>query len=229
VTADIKDEGEYIRQLEQVIGKFLEPIKDIPFPVAIKALTGFKVLAFDLTFGPDRRVLEQLSQAACRAGHEAHRNGIFSARPNEAGNHIEPFVVRALQEVGLKATKPISKSGKKKTAGYPDIQIEDETGRIIYLECKTFNIKSQRQSFRTFYFSPSEDPKITSDAFHLLVSFQLTTAERKGRRAFVPVSWHLYTLDKLLVQVKHEFNASNEDLYRKEALLAEGRIGEVAP
>jgi len=229
VTADIKDEGEYIRQLEQVIGRFLEPIKDIPFPVAIKALTGFKVLAFDLTFDLDRKVLEQLSQAACRAGHGAHRNGIFSARPNEAGNHIEPFVVRALQEVGLKATKPISKSGKKKTAGYPDIQIEDETGRIIYLECKTFNIKSQRQSFRTFYFSPSEDPKITRDAFHLLMSFQLTTAERKGRNAFVPVSWQLYTLDKLLVQVKHEFNASNVDLYKKGALLAEGWIGELAP
>jgi hypothetical protein len=46
-------------------------------------------------------------------------------------------------------------------------------------------------SFRTFYFSPSNDPKITKDAFHLLMSFELDTAERKGKRAFIPVSWQL--------------------------------------
>jgi hypothetical protein len=79
-------------------------------------------------------------------------------------------------------------------------------------------------SFRSFYFSPSEDPKITRDAFHLLMSFELDTAERKGTRAFIPVSWQIYTLDKLLIQVKHEFNASNRELYTKEALLAQGRI-----
>jgi len=33
-------------------------------------------------------------------------------------------------------------------------------------------------------------------------------------------------LDKLLIQVKHEFNASNKDLYKKEALLAEGTVKE---
>ncbi len=42
--------------------------------------------------------------------------------------------------------------------------------------------------------------------------------------AFVPIAWEIYTLDKLLVQVKHEFNASNRDLYRPEALIAEGKI-----
>jgi hypothetical protein len=46
-------------------------------------------------------------------------------------------------------------------------------------------------SFRTFYFSPFNDPKITKDAFHLLMSFELDTAERKGKRAFIPVSWQL--------------------------------------
>ena len=39
-------------------------------------------------------------------------------------------------------------------------------------------------------------------------------------------SWQIYTLDKLLVQVKHEFNASNRELYTKEALLARGIIKE---
>lgn len=57
------------------------------------------------------------------------------------------------------------------------------------------------------------------------MSFELDTVERNGKIAFVPVSWQIYTLDKLLIQVKHEFNASNKELYTKEALLAEGRLG----
>ncbi|MBT9145993.1 MAG: hypothetical protein DDT42_01872 [candidate division WS2 bacterium] len=215
---------EYIRQLEQVIGKFLEPLKGIPFPLAIKALTGFKVLTFEPSVEQSKKLLEQLSKAAQFGGKKAFEEGIFTARPNEAGNHIEPFVVDALKDAGLKADKPIAKSGKRKAAGYPDIQIEDEWNRTIYLDCKTYNTLTKDQTFRTFYFSPSKDPKITNEAFHLLMSFELDTAEREGRRVFIPISWQIYTLDKLLIQVKHEFNASNKDLYTKEALLAQGRI-----
>lgn len=215
---------EYIKQLEQTISKFLEPMKGIPFSVAIKALTGCDVLAFDSSLNENKKLLEQLSKAAQFAGKKAYQKGIFTDRPNEAGNRIEPFVVEALKSVGLKADKPVSKSGKKKVAGYPDIQIEDQNGRIVYLDCKTYNTKTKDQSFRTFYFSPSEDPKITRDAFHLLMSFELETEEREGKTVFVPISWQIYTLDKLLVQIKHEFNASNKDLYKEEALLAQGRI-----
>ena len=57
------------------------------------------------------------------------------------------------------------------------------------------------------------------------MSFELVTAKRNGRMVFVPISWQIYTLDKLLIQVKHEFNASNRELYTKDALLAQGRIG----
>lgn len=215
---------EYIKQLEQTISKFLEPMKGIPFSVAIKALTGCDVLTFDPSLNENKKLLEQLSKAAQFAGKKAYQKGIFTDRPNEAGNRIEPFVVKALRSVGLKADKPVSKSGKKKVAGYPDIQIEDQNGRIVYLDCKTYNTKTKDQSFRTFYFSPSEDPKITRDAFHLLMSFELETEEREGKTVFVPISWQIYTLDKLLVQIKHEFNASNKDLYKEEALLAQGRI-----
>jgi len=222
----MSNQGEYIGQLEQVIRKFLEPLKGIPFPIAIKALTGFRVLTFEISDEKNRKLLNQLSKAAQFAGKSAFDVGIFTARPNEAGNHIEPFVIGAMRNVGLTANKPVAKSGKKKAAGYPDIQIADEFGRITYLDCKTYNTLTKDQTFRTFYFSPSKDPKITSDAFHIIMSFELDTTERKGKRAFIPVSWQIYTLDKLLIQVKHEFNASNKNLYTKEALLAQGKIGE---
>jgi hypothetical protein len=221
-----ENQEEYIKHLEQTISKFLAPLKGIPFPIAIKAISGFEVLAFNSSLDQNKKLLEQLSKAAQVGGQKAFHDGIFTARPNEAGNHIEPFVLEAIRQVGLKADKPISKSGKKKAAGYPDIQVEDQTGRTVYLDCKTYNTKTKDQSFRTFYFSPSEDPKITRDAFHLLMSFELDTTKRKGKMAFIPISWQIYTLDKLLIQVKHEFNASNRELYTKEALLAQGRIRE---
>lgn len=220
------NQGDYVKQLEEVISKFLEPLKGIPFPIAIKALTGFEVISFDPAQAQNETLLEKLARAAQIGGRRAFEQGIFTARPNEAGNRIEAFVLDALKEMGLKAGKPISKSGKKKAAGYPDIQIEDEYGRTAYLDCKTYNTRTKGQTFRTFYFSPSKDPKITKDAFHLLMSFELDVGERQGKRAFIPITWQIYTLDKLLIQVKHEFNASNKDLYKKEALLAEGLIRE---
>lgn len=222
----MSNQEEYIKQLEQAISRFLEPLKGIPFPLAIKALTGFEVWTFDPSLSQNRKLIENLSVAVQLAGQEAYEEGIFTARPNEAGNRIEPFVLKALWEVGLKAYKPISKSGRTKVAGYPDIQIEDQLGRTVYLDCKTYNTLTKDQTFRTFYFSPSDDPKITTNAFHLLTSFELDMAQREGEKAFIPISWQIYTLDKLLVQVKHEFNASNRELYAKEALLAEGRIRE---
>ena len=216
----------YIKELEQVISKFLEPLKGIPFSIAIRALTGFKVLTFEPSDEKNKKLLEQLSKAAQLSGKKAFEEGIITARPNEAGNHIEPFVVEAIRDAGLQADKPLAKSGKRKAAGYPDIQIEDEWNRTTYLDCKTYNTLTKAQTFRTFYFSPSKDPKITKDAYHILMSFELDTAERKGKRAFIPISWQIYTLDKLLIQVKHEFNASNKDLYTEEALLAQGIIKE---
>jgi len=220
----MNEREKYIKQLEEVISKFLEPLKGIPYPIAIKALTGCDVLCLDLSNPDNRQLLELLKNAAQIAGDDAYKQGIFTRRPNEAGNHMEPFVVSALKKMGLRAGKPRSKSGKIKVAGYPDIEIKDMHGRIIYLDCKTYNTATKNQSFRTFYFSPSKDPKITKDAFHLLLSFELTREERKGQMAFVPISWQLYTLENLKVQVKHEFNASNKDLYKPEFLLAKGKI-----
>jgi len=215
---------EYVRQLEEVIKKFLQPMKGIPFSICIKTLTGFSVIGVDCSIEQNNLMIEDLAKAAQMAGDKAFQDGIFTARPNEAGNQMEPFVLESLNQVGFKAGKPTSKSGKKRSAGYPDIQTEDRFGRIIYLDCKTYSAKTKNQSFRTFYFSPSTDPKITSDAFHLLMSFELSVSDRKGERAFVPVSWQIYTLERLLVQIKHEFNASNKELYRPEALLRTGTI-----
>jgi len=221
----MKSQDDYIKQLEVTIAKFMAPLEGIPFPIAIKAISGHEVLAFDGKDGKDMDLLKQLSRAAELAGNAAYRKGIESRRANEVGNYIEPYVKGALKEVGLSAETPVTITGKRQSSGYPDIEITDSYERTTYLECKTYNLRNIGTTQRAFYFSPSKKAcKITKDARHLILSFQIETTTRKGRRVYVPVHWRVYDTDTMLVQVKHEFNASNKQIYREDSLLAEGEI-----
>ena len=56
------------RQIEEVIKKFLQPMKGIPFSICIKALTGFSVIEFDGSIEQNNLMLEDLSRAARMAG-----------------------------------------------------------------------------------------------------------------------------------------------------------------
>ncbi|MEN3038407.1 MAG: hypothetical protein ABDI07_04505 [Candidatus Kryptonium sp.] len=191
--------------------------------MAIKVLTDCEVLKFDLSLEENKKLLNLLIESAKIAGENARKSGIQAKRPNEAGNKIEPFVIDALKQVGLSADKPKTKSGRKKVSGYPDIEIS-YNNMTIYLDCKTYSGITKQQSFRTFYFSPSRDPKIVKDAYHLLLSYELKQITKNKRQFYVPISWQLYTLENLSIQIKHEFNASNKDIYRKDFLLAEGQF-----
>lgn len=214
----------YVKDLEDTLSKFLAPLRDIPFPIVIKAISGHSVISFNRSDNADVALLERLSEAMQKATNTAHRVGIFTNRPNEVGNHIEPFVRDALKELGISATIPRTKSGIHRSAGYPDIEMKDIDGRITYLECKTYSLKSEDSSFRAFYMQPSEDAKITADARHLPVGFEIESQKRGLKDAYVPVRWRLYTLENLHVQVKHEFNASNQHIYQEGSLLATGAI-----
>lgn len=221
----MKEKDDYIKQLEDTIAKFMAPIKDIPFPIAIKAISGHKVIPFDKGNKQDLDLLDKLCQAADIAGKQAFQDGIFRKRPNEVGNDIEPYVKEALKAVGLQADVPLTQKQRRQVMGYPDIEVIDSYGRITYLECKTYNLANIGTTQRAFYFSPSKEScKVTADARHLVMSFQIELSQRKGQQAYVPVHWRVYTTDSMVVQVKHEFNASNRQMYRQEALLAEGSI-----
>ena len=221
----MKENEGYVKQLEDTIAKFMVPLEGIPFPIAIKAISGHKVIPFDRGNKQDLDLLEKLCKAANIAGQQAFRDGIFRKRPNEVGNDIEPYVKVALKTIGLKADTPLTQKQRRQAVGYPDIEVVDYYGRITYLECKTYNLDNIETTMRAFYFSPSKEScKITADARHLVTSFQIEVAQRKGQPAYVPVHWRIYSTDSMVVQVKHEFNANNRQMYRPEALLAEGSI-----
>ena len=219
-----KGEDNYIESLEKTIQSFLAPVKDIPFPIAIKVLSGYKLLAFDKNSENNKKTLNFIIKAVTIAGREANKDGIKASRANEVGNKVEPYVKKALNAVGLKAETPVAKSGRRKATGYPDIEITDSIKGTVYLECKTYNIKNVDTTQRSFYFSPAKDFKVTKDAFHLLLAYQIESQERKSGKVFAPKHWRLYTLENLTVDIKHEFNQSNRNLYNNKSLLAEGNI-----
>ena len=149
--------------------------------------------------------------------------GIVAARPNEAGNAIENFAVKALTAEGFQAGIPVCRSGRARSAGYPDIRVTDGS-KTAYVDCKTYSAKTRSQTLRSFYLSPSPDPKITEDAFHLLMSFELVAERRSGRSVYVPLRWGIYELARLNLHVKFECNASNRELYTDESLLVSGNV-----
>jgi hypothetical protein len=217
---------DYINQLEATLAKFLEPIKGIPFHVAIKVLYGHEVIPLDKNDAKDAQLISDLSLVAKIAGENCTKMGIFRNRPNEVGNDIEKFVKKALMLTGFNPKTPMTGGGVRKAVGYPDIHFKDKHGRHIYLECKTYNKDTINTTMRAFYFSPAEksQSKIVYDAPHVVISFEIKQTQRSGKRCYIPVAWKLVSIHSMNVNVKHEFNASNKDIYRKEAILAQGKI-----
>ena len=205
------------------LSELTKPAKQIPFKEVISATTHCRILDFDTNNTAHVALRSRILKAAALAAERAHLEGISAARANEAGNQMEAFVKVALKEVELPVRTPLNASGKAQTTGYPDLEISGDVP--CYLELKTYSAATVNTTQRTFYYSPSETPKVTRDALHLLIAFQLEKTERGGKAVFIPVHWKLISLQDLLVDLKFEFNQGNRGLYGKEAtssLLAEG-------
>lgn len=215
----MSDQEQYIKEIENVIRQMLKPIKNIPFKLVIKSMTGFEVLAFDKNKKEDTNLLKKINEAAEIAAKEvANTGGIKRPRPNEVGNDLEPFIEDSLKKVGYKdAGSPKGKSGKGKSAGYPDREFTDNN-RTVYLEVESFaKTDKPKSTLRSFYLSPSDNFKVNKDALHLLIAFEVI----KNKDSYFVSGWKIVTVDKLLVDVKYEFNSDNKRLYEENAILIE--------
>lgn len=214
------------RGLEQALAGMRRPVKGVPFPSIVRALAQRQVIPVDATNAADRDLLEKLLQAIRLCAAELRSNPIVRPRPNEVGNDVELYVLRALPKVGLRAERPTSEGGKGKSTGYPDLLIRDATKRITYLECKIFTGESARTTMRSFYLSPSESFKVTADARHILVAFEMSASPVPGSQnsAYLPTSYKLIDLHGLRCDVKFEFNSNNLRLYAASMILSEGSV-----
>ncbi len=219
------EKDKYIDELEELLTQMMKPFKNVPFNLVIKGLSGYDVIPFNADNKKDEELLNFLKKGAEQTTKDAFNKGITSNRPNEVGNYIEDYVLKFLIRVGLKASRPKTKLGKKKATGYPDVLVIDKYNRPTYVEVKTYNIKNYQTTQRSFYLSPSskkDDFKITCNARHLIFSFQIEKRNRNGKDIYVPVHWKIFRTKGLRGQIKHEFNATNKQMYTKDALLAEG-------
>ncbi len=207
------------------LAELTRPAKQIPFKEVILATTRHRIFDFETNNPAHLALHKKISAAANAAATKARAEGLFAARANEAGNHMEPFVRAALKEAGLSARVPVTAAGEAQAVGYPDVEILGEPS--CYLELKTYSATTVNTTQRSFYYSPSENPKVTHDALHLLLAYELEKTQRDGKTAFIPVHWKLITLQDLQVDLKFEFNQSNRGLYGKDA--GKALLGEGAP
>jgi hypothetical protein len=215
-----------IEELEEVLARFLQPMKGIPFPVVIRALAGCAVLPIDKQSDGDARLVNSIVEAAKIAAELVRADPIRRNRPNEVGNDIEPFVLLALEKIGLRAERPRSEKGRAQSTGYPDLLLFDKEARPAYLECKVFGEGSAMTSMRSFYLSPSANPKVCIDARHLLLAFGVSREPIPGSQDsfYRATSFKLIDLFGLKCDVKYEFNADNARLYDEKMVLAEGAV-----
>ncbi len=210
------------KKLQGVIAQMLKPLKGLPLSLVIEGLSGNTVLLFDQSNKKDIQVLEKLIRVANDVLSGVNQMGVLRTRPNEVGNDIELFVKKSLIKNDYTADTPETPQNKKKSTGYPDLEFIDEFNRHHYLECKTYNIANINTTQRSFYLSPSNNFKITKDAHHFGISFEIyVESSIKNNHLYKIKSWKILDLGQLNLSVKYEFNASNKNLYTSHLILAE--------
>ena len=200
-----------------------QELRGIPFSEVIFAATGKRVLPIDLNMEGDARVVKQISAAldeTLKRLNDPENRVHDAARINEVSGHVEDSLRELLNATpGLSCDFPHTASDKVQRSGYPDLRLVDAvTKRIFYLDPKLYAGGSRDSSFRTFYFEPKvATNKVRDDAVHLIVGFE-HEPRKDGRWRFT--RWDVVDLSRFHVKLKAEFQASNRDMYRPEAIVA---------
>ena len=198
-------------------------LRGIPFSEVIVDVTGKQVLPFDPKNEVDQRVVKAI-RAACDETMK-RLNAPDSpvqkiARINELSSHFEDTLRELLNSTpGLNCDFPRTAEDKVQRSGYPDLRIVDlASKRSFYLDPKLYAAGSRDSSFRTFYFEPkAATNKVRDDAVHLVAGFE-HESRKDGRWNFT--RWDLVDLSQFKVKLKAEFQGSNRDIYRPEAIVA---------
>ncbi len=197
-------------------------LKGILFSDVISATSGKRVLPVDRKDADTGRILKGIGGALDKVLAEMNSTGSPAKkqkRVNEMSKFFEDAIIANLRGVtDFECGVPLTTAGRSQRSGYPDIRLADKaTGRVLYLDPKLYAAGSRRSSLRTFYFTPKrETNKVNDDAHHLVVGIEheKTGAEVRFTR------WELVDLSGFRVRLKAEFEGSNADIYRGDAVVA---------
>src|SRR2546423_564124 len=198
-------------------------LRTIPFSQVIFDATGKRVLPIDPKSEADQRVVKQVSAILDEVVRDMNAPDSpvqKVGRINEASSHFEDLLREKLNRVpGFSCDFPRTTEDRVQRSGYPDLRfVETATKRVFYLDPKLYAAGSRDSSFRTFYFEPKiATNKVRDDAVHLLVGFE-HEPQNAGHWNFT--RWDLVDLSHFKVRLKAEFQASNRDIYRQEAIIA---------
>ncbi|PYI99691.1 MAG: hypothetical protein DMF00_10300 [Verrucomicrobia bacterium] len=191
-----------------------QQLRGVPFSEVILDTTGKKVFRFDANEPVDQRVAKAISAACDETMKRLNATGSAIQnvdRINEVSSHFEDNLRELLNATpGLRCEFPLTNEGKVQRSGYPDLRIVDlESKRVFYLDPKLYAAGSRDSSFRTFFSREASESR--------------TATERHG---YSPVwrftRWDLVDLSRFEVKLKAEFQGSNRDMYRPEAIVASG-------
>ncbi len=198
-------------------------VREVPFSEVIFQATGRKIIATDPANETDQRVLKQIGEAldeVLRQMNAPESPAQQAARINEVSSTFEKLIRELLAATpGLLCDFPKTAEGRVQRSGYPDLRlVEEASGRVYYLDPKLFASGSRTSSFRTFYYEPKRATnKVLEDATHLILGFEHGPREA-GHWEFT--RWDIVDLAKFQVRLKAEFQGSNRDLYRPEAIVS---------
>ena len=203
-----------------------ERLEDVRFAEVAQAVSGCKVLPVDTTNAVDVAMLTYLQVSLDAALLELARldNPIHAvSRVNEISRHVEDFLLSRLNATeGYECTIPPNATGRVQRSGYPDLRLVHTTsGRVFYIDPKVYKLGSETSSFRSFYFEPKiETNKILDNASHLIVGI---AHSGKVKDRWQLDTWKVIDLINFRVRLKAEFQSSNRELYKDEAVLGESQ------
>ena len=202
-----------------------QELKGVPFREVIYAASGKRVLPLNATNAADRELLSKIGSALDKVMLKLNAPDSPAKtrrRINEVSALFETAIKAELNAIeGFECDSPKLASGARQRAGYPDLRLADKkTSRVLYLDPKLYESTGRASSLRTFYYEPKrETNKVLDDAHHLIIGF-----EHDGKTgAWKFLNWELVDLADFRVNLKAEFQASNRELYRPEAIVAGSR------
>jgi len=201
-------------------------LRGLPFGQVIADSTGKKVIPIDLKRATDRRVIAEITKVLDQVVAQMNQPESVIQRVdriNEVSSHFEDLLRTLVNAApGLSCDFPRTADGRVQRSGYPDLRIVDEaTKRVFYLDPKLYAAGSRESSFRAFYFEPKKSTnKVLHDAVHLVAGFEHQPRMNGGWKF---THWELVDLSHFQVRLKAEFQGSNRDLYRPEAIVAESK------
>lgn len=194
----------------------------LPLSEVIFYTTGKKVLAINPQDENDARVVKQIGAGldeVLKRMNAPDAKVQSVARINEVSSAFEDTMREVMNAVpGLSCDFPKIATNKVQRSGYPDLRLVDNaTQRVYYMDPKLYAQDSRDSSFRTFYFEPKvATNKVRDDAVHLILGIEHAPRDA-GHWEFT--RWDIVDLSHFQVKLKAEFQGSNHDMYRPEAIV----------